>query len=377
MAEDNLQEMDKDMGSESQEFRFKAVSRLLETHGDDAMLDWPLQRWLQPDDRHLPAALLNQTVRTILQTPFAEIAGRPGIGETRLEKLFAVIDRAANAMGWDGGDSFHIADEANGDSFFNRFGFPFHVVRNAYFLGAAKTPYWELTDRDWESMARLIRHHCLEDYVLGRFARALHGLHPSLWQERICTFTQQRFSELTWQKGFGHLRQTHVVDLIENLAWLLSTLPAQNDIRVAVLPARIAEANKWIAQLQGHGQLPSVHSICEHFLEPLLAQVKHDLGERGERVSEVTKRRIGEAGQVPTFRDIGNDIGVTGNRIRQLIQQGAVVFQVRWPEGRYLLQGICAELSGRPDAADHQQLLQKIYGVFFKSAKADRFGDTH
>ena len=52
VAEDDLQEMDKDMGSESQEFRFKAVSRLLETHGDDPMLDWPLQRWLQPDDRH-------------------------------------------------------------------------------------------------------------------------------------------------------------------------------------------------------------------------------------------------------------------------------------------------------------------------------------
>ena len=52
VAEDDLQEMDKDMGSESQEFRFRAASRLLATHGDDPMLDWPLQRWLQPDDRH-------------------------------------------------------------------------------------------------------------------------------------------------------------------------------------------------------------------------------------------------------------------------------------------------------------------------------------
>ena len=214
-------------------------------------------------------------MRTILQTPFAEIAGRPGIGETRLEKLFAVIDRAATAIGWDGAGSFPTADQANGDSFLSRFGFPFHVVRNAYYLGAAKTPYSELTDDDWESMARLIQHHFLEDYVLGRFAGALHELHPSLWQERICTFTQRRFSELTWQKGFGHLRQTQVVDLIENLAWLLSTLPAHSDIRVAVLPANIAEANRWIAQLQfhGHEQLPSVHSIREHFLEPLLARL--------------------------------------------------------------------------------------------------------
>lgn len=125
-----------------------------------------------------------------------------------------------------------------------------------------------------------------------------------------------------------------MVDLIENLAWLLSTLPAHSDIRVAVLPVQVAEANRWIAQLQGHEQLPSVHSIREHFLERLLAQVKHDLGERGERVSDVTKRRIGEAGQVPTFREIGNDFGVMHDRIRQLIQQGAVVFHVRWPEGR-------------------------------------------
>jgi len=63
------------------------------------MLDWPLWRWLQTDERNTPAAWLYQTLRTILQVPFAEITETRGIGEKKLEKLLLAIDRARNAMG--------------------------------------------------------------------------------------------------------------------------------------------------------------------------------------------------------------------------------------------------------------------------------------
>lgn len=194
-------ESDVKMSSTSQELRFKAASQLLETHKHDPMLDWPLRRWLQLDDRHLPAAWLDQTLRMMLQTPFAEIAEMRGIGEKKLEKLFAVIDRARNAIGCDRGDDFFNVDETRRGSAGEGSRFSSRAARDAHFLGAAQTPVWELNDRDWDSIVQLVRHHYLEDFALGRFTSSLRELHRSLWEERLYTFTQRRFSELIRLRG--------------------------------------------------------------------------------------------------------------------------------------------------------------------------------
>lgn len=39
-----------------------------------------------------------------------------GIGEKKLEKLFVVIDRARNAMGWEGADGFTNVEKQEGAS---------------------------------------------------------------------------------------------------------------------------------------------------------------------------------------------------------------------------------------------------------------------
>ena len=217
-------------------------------------------------------------------------------------------------------------------------------------------------------MSQLVRYHCLEDFVLGRFTISLRELHRSLWQERISTFTQRRFSELVHLHGYGEVRICQSVSLILGLAFLLSTLPAHSDIRIAVLPATIAQANRWLVRLLflEHEKLPDSQSIREDFLRPLLEQVEKDIG---ARVSEVTRRRIGEGSEPASLREISKDYGVTPDRIRTLIQQAAFVYHVRWPEGRYLLQGVCAELSARRDASIQQQILQRIHQVFFLSRK--------
>lgn len=159
------------------------------------------------------------------------------------------------------------------------------------------------------------------------------------------------------------------MNLILRVAFLLSALPAHRDIRVAVLPVTITEANRWLARLQfsEHEELPGSHSIRDDFLRPLLIQIEKDIG---ARVREIAERRIGAGDQPASLREVSNDFGVTPDRIRTLIQQAAFVFHVRWPEGRYMLQGLCAELSARRDATVQQQLLQRISQVFYGSRKA-------
>jgi hypothetical protein len=185
-----------------------------------------------------------------------------------------------------------------------------------------------------------------------------------LWHEKISTFTQRPFSQLCRANGYGPVRLGHSVSQILSLAFVLNALPAQHDMRVALLPATITQANQWLAllQLSAHDRIPDAQSIREDLLEPLLVQVACDTN---TRVSEAVRRRIGAGSQSRSLREIANAFGVTPERIRTLIQRATFVFHVRWPEGRYLLQGACAELSARGDATEQRQLLQRIHQTLF------------
>ena len=360
-------------GDTSLEVRFGAASRLLATHEHDPMLDWPLRRWRRIGDWNLPTWMLNQNLRTILQTPFSKIAQIRWIGPVRLEQLVVLLDRARSALNTDRADGFGKVHEGTlseqSDTVNDEPGFLSQAAREVYFLGVANTPWWELNDRDWSSIVQLVRYHDLERFPLGRFASSLRDLHRSLWQERISNFSHRSFSQLFEMKGYCHVKLTQSVGLIYNLAYLLSRLPADSDIQTAVFPTTITEANRWLTQWQfGEAEkLPDVPSILEYFVKPLLIQVERDIS---GRVSAIAKRRIGDGGEPETYREISKDFGVTPNRIRTLIPPAVLVFDVRWPEGRDLLQRVCEQLSVQKKTNVQQQLLLRISQMFFESRKA-------
>lgn len=153
-------------GDTSPEDRFRAASRLLETHALDPMLDWPLRRWRRTGDWNLPTRILNQNLRTILQTPISQIAQIRWIGPVRLEQLVVLLDRARNALNTDRADGFGNVHEGTlseqRDTVNDEPEFPSQAAREVYFLGVANTPWWELNDRDWSSIVQLVRYHDLE-----------------------------------------------------------------------------------------------------------------------------------------------------------------------------------------------------------------------
>jgi hypothetical protein len=304
--------------------------------------------------------------------PFAEIAGARGIGAKKLEKLLTALDRARNAI--EGGVPAELGSisDAMGDDVHDGTEFPYRVARDAYFLGSKKAPIWDLDDRDWDFVTQLVRYHGLEDFMLGRFTSSLRELDRSVWHEKISTFTRRTFTQLGRMPGYGDVKIRQSVSQILRVAFILHALPeSHHEMRIALLPATIANANRWLTQVcYPEGQrLPDVHAIRKDFLQPLLTQLEKDTN---ARLVEVARRRIGVGPQQATLSEIGSDLGVTSDRIRTLIQQVAFVFHVRWPEGRYLLQGICVELSKCGDAVEQRQLLERIRQVFFEARKKSR-----
>jgi len=359
-------------GLTSQELRFETASRLLETHKHHRMLDWPLWNWFNSDHLYTPSRWLDQTLRETLQMTFAEIAGARGIGTKKLEKLLTAIDRARNAIERGVPVELGTISIATGDNVREGTEFPYRVARDAYFLGSQKTPIWDLDDRDWDFVTQLVQHHGLEDFMLGRFTSSLRELDRCLWPEKVSTFTRRTFTQLGRMPGYGDTKIRQSVSQILRVAFILHALPeSYHEMRIALLPATITHANRWLTQVcysQGE-RLPDVHAIRKDFLQPLLTQLEKDTN---ARLVEVARRRIGIGGRQATLSEIGNDFGVTSDRIRTLIQQAAFVFHIRWPEGRYLLQGVCAELSNCGDAIDQRQLFERIHQVFFEAHKKSR-----
>lgn len=349
--------------------RFDLATRLLETHQHHRLLDRPVWHWLQADHLHVPVAWLDRTVRELLEFRLGEIASTPGIGAKKLEKLVLAVDRARNAIERDVPAGLCHTDRSTGDKDNESMTFPYRVARDAYFLGVEHTPLGDLDERDWRCVAQLVRHHGIEDLMLGRFAPSLRQLDRALWDARIANFTRRPLSELQRLQGCGPVRLQQSICQILSLAFLLNALPVRHDMRISLLAGPIAEANQWLAQLlpPGRENLPEKRSIREDFLRPLLMQIEKD---GNARLGEVASRRIGDGVQPATLREIATDCGVTPDRIRTLLQQAAFVLYVRWHEGDYLLLGACAELSARGDATEQRQLLERIHEVLFRTRKS-------
>src|SRR5215469_10206245 len=70
--------------------RDQLLSRELNGHWEK-----PLAYWAQTTDRHLPMALVNKTLRYVVDTPFTQLSRTPGIGVKKLGSLIMLMSRAA------------------------------------------------------------------------------------------------------------------------------------------------------------------------------------------------------------------------------------------------------------------------------------------
>lgn len=164
-------------------------------------------------------------MREVLRLRLGEIASTRGIGAKKLEKLVLAVDRARNAIARDVPVGLCHTDRTTGDHVSESMTFPYRVARDAHFVGAKHTPLHDLDERDWRCVAQVVRHHGLEDFMLGRFAPSLRELDRALWDTRIATFTRRPLSELRRLQGCGPVRLQQSICQVLSLAFILTPCP--------------------------------------------------------------------------------------------------------------------------------------------------------
>lgn len=212
----------------------------------------PLERWSLPTDRHLPSSLIVLSLRDILEKPYHTLLETKGVGESKLEKLIVLIERALEEFVHQ--DKLAEVDRKGTASLAveSDLGVPSFGI----FPAAENVTLSELTPTVWRHICQSIKRHSLEHYPLGRFSETLDELPRGLWNCPLSDFVENSIGELKHLKGYGDQRITSVLKVLITTARLVAECPSDTHLAIKVLPARIERISSWINRVLRDVLLP-------------------------------------------------------------------------------------------------------------------------
>jgi len=294
---------------------------LMDTRFSDR-LEKPLAFWALPNDRRLPLAFLGRTLRDLLDTPFAELSSTPGIGQKKISSLVRLLHRAINeeppTVSFDieglTGQSKKTAEteaDAGGES---------HAFNPAI-----------VSEALWVKWQETVRRNGIGYERLGRLAPTLQSLPTVIWHTPLVDYLNYTVGEIRQFKTHGEKRVRVVLEVFFVVNEMLTSAGQSEHLAVRLTPKFIAPIEHWGNELVRAQNLPSLDSIQDNLVIPLLDQIKIDVG---DTVFKLAESRLGIGAAPQSVRVQSRRMGVTRARVYQLLDECSKVMDVRWPEGR-------------------------------------------
>ena len=283
-------------------------------------LDKPLAYWAQATDRHLPIALVNKTLRYMVETPFQQISQTPGVGPKKLSSLIALMWRAAE--GTTAGDSaglFHFSEAQPSD--------PSHV-----------------SEAVWCQWRASLRNQRLEKEMLGRFAASLQQLPRSMWRKRLEDYLPLSLRQIRALKGHGEKRVAALLEVVGGLHSIVEQLKAQPHLSARIEPRLSARLENWFQCVSVCRGLLKDSTVCQELFEPLLGQVEIDIG---EHAADILRERL--LGRRLNVQQMARRLGLTRGRVYEIMSEAAIAIAVRWPQGRRRFMELRNHLASYPE----------------------------
>ncbi|PAY16672.1 hypothetical protein CKO51_25625 [Rhodopirellula sp. SM50] len=293
-----------------------------------------------------------------MEKPYYALLQTKGVGESKLEKLIVLIERALKELVQS--DDASVVNTAGSESVLPDPGVA-HRPANSI-PDAENVSLTELTPSVWHHICLCIKRHSLQNYPLGRFSETLDELPRGLWSCPLSDFVDHSIGELKQLKGYGEQRIASVLKVLATTARLVEECPDGTHLGIKVFPARIERISSWINRVLHDDFLPDYSSLCQHFVLPLLRQLECDLG---SQPAEMIERRLGVESEPETLQQIAESFDLTRERIRQLTLRAPEVMEVRWPEGKHLLDDFFEKFRSSGDAVRHVELIRRTLDLLF------------
>jgi len=329
--------------------RFETLRNILLAEQYADHLQKPLAYWALPSDRRLPLAFLGRTLKDLLNTPFAELSRTPGIGQKKIASFVKLLARAANTdpaeLPVDLIDPPSNGEEASAEASSNGNGFDPGNVSEVLFSR-------------WR--ASVVKHG-LGNETLGRFAPSLRNMTRVIWNTPLSDYTDYSLDEIRSLKTHGEKRVRAVLEVFHSVHALVADMGTQDHLVVRIVPRLIDEVERWVGRVLQTPGVPSEEDIFEHFVSPLLEQVRVDAT---RQIASLAENRLGISGPITSVRQAARTMGLTRARVYQLLNEINDIMIVRWPSGRHqvyeLREKIQTELAQMSDPPELKQFFAAI-----------------
>jgi hypothetical protein len=299
---------------------FENVKQTLQEKRFSERLTKPLGYWVLPNDRRLPIAFLNRSLGEILQTPFEDLSSTPGIGQKKIGSLVNLLRRAINDE----------PPEPNGDS-----------------SGAKAEEGFDpsiVSEARWSQWCTAIKKFNIGEEKLGWLSPSLENLPTVIWETPLGRYQDHTVAEIRNMRTHGEKRVRCIWEIFH--AVYENTLECKNkqELLRRLTPAFVNPLNQWIKDVKTRNDIPTPDEVRTSFSVPILNQILIDCG---ETVHAVAKARLGIGTNGSSVRKQAQEMGVTRARIYQLLDDCGRVMDVRWPEGRKLLDETALKMQAR------------------------------
>lgn len=329
---------------------FGELCQVLELHPSHQLLEEKLCEFLEAGDTDLPLGFLGCTVREVLERPFSSWLRR-WIGHKEVRCLLTLLDRAVTSI-----RSAIAGSDAEAD-----------VVPHPLRRRNDSVPRERHVDgKSWRLWCDVIRNARLQRLKLGQITESLRDLPSGLWDQPLTNFITSPLETLAEVPGIGPTRFDLVVAAVRDLALELLDLPLGTNARLKFIPGPLRSAQDWIERTLESRVVPDLYELTVQLLRPLAWQLQHDLADREAHIA-IHRLQLDESSSKSTLEDLAAVHGVSRERIRQLEQWGPRVLQIRFPQGRYLLDALHGQLAAVPGAEPQAKFVRRIATLCFES----------
>ncbi|MDG2381823.1 MAG: hypothetical protein P8N76_09120 [Pirellulaceae bacterium] len=306
-------------------------------------LSKPLGYWVLPNDRRLPLAFLGRTLGDLLATPFDELSATPGIGEKKIGSLVKLLHRATK----DQPPAVSFEASLLGDA---------SLQGGAETNGGLKFDPSIVSEALWSQWREGVRDYEVGNEKLGRLAPSLQNLPTVIWHTPLSQYLDHTVAEIRRLRTHGEKRVRCVLEVFHSVYQTLNKAEKSDNLRRLLTPVNILQVHDWVSAQLKDPSCPAIDQLRDQFVSPLLQQLQVD---SGPTVHRLAMERLGFNGEPTSVRAQARSLGVTRARVYQLLDDGGKVMNVRWPEGKRMLD----ELTNRLSALGDNPELRLFYGM--------------
>jgi len=326
-----------------QRAEYARLQRALDKRGGQA-LQRPLVHWALPSDRGLPLAFLDLPLAELLAESFDSLRATQGVGERKISVLLDLLRRAQQSC------DDRQAEQA-GPSVGENSADPDQPIDPA-----------RVSEDSWARWCETVARHDVGPIPLGRLAPTLRRLPTVLWSTPLEQYAGHTLGEIRRMRTHGEKRVTAIVEAFHQVHQTLAGTRAASHVAMRLTPRFVLPLESWLARTLTMAAIPTTAEIREQLALPMVGQLQTDVG---STTAKLAAGRIGLDGKPSTVRRQAQDLQITRARIYQLYETCAEAMQVRWPEGRWLLQALENRLAAIDGAGPQAEMVTALRELFY------------